>query len=51
MFSLLEKSKLQFYKILTLILFLFGVFMINSACNLIFYQPKESDSLKRFCKK
>lgn len=46
-FKLINTS---FYKVIALILFIIGVFSVNSTCNLIFYQPKEADALKRFCK-
>lgn len=49
--KLLEKCNAQVYKIIAFIIFLIGVFSVNSTCDLIFYQPKESEALKRFCKK
>lgn len=51
MIKLLEKGNEQMLKFIAFIIFWVGVFTINSSCNLIFFQPKESEKLKRFYKK
>lgn len=51
MSKILENCSLYAYKIIAFIIFWIGVFTINSACNVIFHQPEESEKLKRFCKK
>ncbi|MEF9962014.1 MAG: cyclic lactone autoinducer peptide [Erysipelotrichaceae bacterium] len=50
MSNFIERCNAHFYKIIAFIIFLVGVFTVNSTCDLIFYQPKESENLKRFCK-
>lgn len=50
MSNFIEKCNTQFYKIIAFIVFLVGVFTINSACDFIFFQPGEAEDLKRFCK-
>lgn len=51
MLNLFEKFSTQVYKFIAFILFFIGVFSVNSTCDLIFHQPEEPISLKRFCKK
>lgn len=51
MSNFIEKCNKKVYMFVAFVIFSVGVFTVNSACNLIFYQPKESENLKRFCKK
>lgn len=50
MSKLFESFSTQMYKLIAFILFIIGVFSVNSTCDLIFHQPEEPISLKRFCK-
>lgn len=50
MINTIDNLKKQMFKLLALILFLIGVFSVNSTCELIFFQSEEPKSLKRFSK-
>lgn len=48
--NFIEKCNIQIYKFIAFIIFLVGVFTVNSVCDLIFHQPEEAEELKRFSK-
>lgn len=50
MTNLIKKCNTSIYKFIAFIIFIVGIFAVNSACNLIFYQNEESECLKRFGK-
>lgn len=50
MTKLIENINVPIYKLVALILFVVGVFSVNSTCELIFHQSEEPSNLKRFKK-